>query len=83
MASNEQVVLAFDAYGTLLSTESISKQLAEHSNEDTAAKVSQQWRRYQLEYTWRLNSMSMVLLLDYLCHFECPNPSAKPVLSYN
>lgn len=51
MASREQIVLAFDAYGTLLSTESITKQLAKHTDEETAAKLAQQWRRYQLEYT--------------------------------
>lgn len=52
------VVLAFDVYGTLLSTESIARQLAEHIGEDKAASVAADWRRYQLEYTWRSNSMS-------------------------
>lgn len=51
------IVLAFDAYGTLLSTESISKQLASHFGEEKAATIAASWRKYQLEYTWRANSM--------------------------
>ncbi|OJD34682.1 haloacid type ii [Diplodia corticola] len=52
-----RVVVAFDAYGTLLSTESIAKQLAEHFGQDRAQNIAATWRKYQLEYTWRLNSM--------------------------
>ncbi|KAL4966148.1 haloacid dehalogenase, type II [Aspergillus stella-maris] len=51
-------VLAFDLYGTLLSTESIAKQLEQHFP-DKAQSISASWRRYQLEYTWRLNSMGI------------------------
>jgi 2-haloacid dehalogenase len=51
------IILAFDVYGTLLSTESIAKQLAEHFGEDKATSIAAEWRKYQLEYTWRLNSM--------------------------
>ncbi|KAL4923185.1 haloacid dehalogenase, type II [Aspergillus undulatus] len=54
MATNK--VLAFDLYGTLLSTESIAKRLESHFP-DKAQSISTLWRRYQLEYTWRLNSM--------------------------
>lgn len=54
-----KVIVAFDAYGTLLSTESIAKQLAEHFGQDKAQTIAATWRKYQLEYTWRLNSMSM------------------------
>lgn len=53
-----KIVLAFDVYGTLLSTESISKKLAAHYGEERAASISAKWRLYQLEYTWRANSMS-------------------------
>lgn len=53
-----EIILCFDAYGTLLSTESIAKQLAEHFGEEKAASIAAEWRKYQLEYTWRLNSMS-------------------------
>jgi 2-haloacid dehalogenase len=52
------IVLAFDLYGTLLSTESIAQQLASHFPEK-AQSISSLWRRYQLEYTWRLTSMGM------------------------
>ncbi|KAL2847569.1 HAD-like domain-containing protein [Aspergillus pseudodeflectus] len=52
------IVLAFDLYGTLLSTESIAQQLASHFPEK-AHSISSLWRRYQLEYTWRLTSMGV------------------------
>ena len=55
MATN--VVVAFDLYGTLLSTESIAKKLATHFGIEKAADLAALWRRIQLEYTWRLNSM--------------------------
>lgn len=51
-------IVAFDLYGTLLSTESIAKELADHFGQEKAASLAGLWRRYQLEYTWRLNSMS-------------------------
>ncbi|KAI1117689.1 haloacid dehalogenase [Nemania sp. NC0429] len=57
MASAERVVVAFDLYGTLLSTESIADELAKVYGEDQAQSLAQVWRRYQLEYTWRINSM--------------------------
>ncbi|KAF1950235.1 haloacid dehalogenase, type II, partial [Byssothecium circinans] len=57
MASNH-IVLAFDVYGTLLSTESIAKQLAEHFGQGKASSIATEWRKYQLEYMWRLNSMN-------------------------
>ncbi|KAL4978300.1 HAD-like domain-containing protein [Aspergillus desertorum] len=55
MAADKKVV-AFDLYGTLLSTESIAEKLESHFP-DKAQSISSLWRRYQLEYTWRLNSM--------------------------
>ncbi len=54
-----QILVAFDLYGTLLSTESIAKILASHFGQEKAASIAAVWRKYQLEYTWRLNSMSM------------------------
>ncbi|KAI0449921.1 haloacid dehalogenase [Xylaria acuta] len=57
MASLEKVVIAFDLYGTLLSTESIADELAKIYGEDKAQSLATVWRRYQLEYTWRINSM--------------------------
>jgi 2-haloacid dehalogenase len=53
----KKIVMAFDAYGTLLSTESIAKKLADHFGDEKADVLAQSWRKYQLEYTWRLNSM--------------------------
>jgi len=55
--SSSKVTIAFDLYGTLLSTESVSTALAKHFGDDAAASLAALWRRYQLEYTWRLNSM--------------------------
>jgi 2-haloacid dehalogenase len=52
-----KIIVAFDLYGTLLSTESIVKQLGQHFSNTKAQSISTSWRRYQLEYTWRLNSM--------------------------
>ncbi|KAK5561667.1 hypothetical protein LTR46_000472 [Exophiala xenobiotica] len=52
-----KIVVAFDLYGTLLSTESIAKELASHFGQDKATSIAAVWRKYQLEYTWRLNSM--------------------------
>ena len=60
MAANDNIIIAFDLYGTLLSTESIAKELSTHFGKDTAASLAGLWRRYQLEYTWRLNSMGML-----------------------
>ncbi|KAK5172884.1 uncharacterized protein LTR77_003005 [Saxophila tyrrhenica] len=54
-----RIVLAFDAYGTLLSAESIANKLASHFGQDKAKTIAAQWRRYQLEYTWRANSMGV------------------------
>jgi 2-haloacid dehalogenase len=58
-----KIVVAFDLYGTLLSTESIAKELASHFGQDKASSIAAVWRKYQLEYTWRLNSMSRFLPL--------------------
>ena len=59
MSSKEKMVVAFDLYGTLLSTGSIAMELSSHFGNDKAIGLAALWRRYQLEYTWRLNSMSI------------------------
>lgn len=53
------IVLAFDIYGTLLSFETVTHELKRFLDNDKirARTVAQTWRRYQLEYTFRLNSM--------------------------
>ncbi|CAG7932297.1 unnamed protein product [Penicillium olsonii] len=43
-------VVAFDLYGTLLSTASIAKRLEKHFDPVKAQSISALWRRYQLEY---------------------------------
>ena len=60
----KKTVIAFDLYGTLLSTESIAKELATHFGQEKAVSLAGLWRRYQLEYTWRLNSMSMPIYVE-------------------
>ncbi|KFX87439.1 hypothetical protein V490_08242, partial [Pseudogymnoascus sp. VKM F-3557] len=59
MAPGNKTVIAFDLYGTLLSTDSIAKELSSHFGDEKAKSLAALWRRYQLEYTWRLNSMSI------------------------
>jgi 2-haloacid dehalogenase len=59
MSSTYKTVIAFDLYGTLLSTESIAKELATHFGDDKASSIATLWRQYQLEYTWRMNSMGL------------------------
>ncbi|EAQ83305.1 hypothetical protein CHGG_09709 [Chaetomium globosum CBS 148.51] len=51
-------VIAFDLYGTLLSTESIAEELAKIVGDEHSTTLAALWRRYQLEYTWRSNSMA-------------------------
>lgn len=57
-----ETILAFDLYGTLLSTESVARQLTELFDEEKGKSIAVSWRRYQLEYTWRLNSMGKLSL---------------------
>ncbi|KAK8131326.1 haloacid dehalogenase [Apiospora sp. TS-2023a] len=52
-----KIVIAFDLYGTLLSTESIAHELAKLYGEQQAKTLAALWRQYQLEYTWRINCM--------------------------
>lgn len=53
-----KTVIAFDLFGTILSTDSIGQELAKLYGDDAAGKIAPLARRYQLEYTWRCNSMS-------------------------
>lgn len=54
--ADRQIVVAFDLYGTLLSTSSIANHLEKYFGQQ-AQSLSTLVRQYQLEYTWRLNSM--------------------------
>lgn len=54
-----KLIIAFDLYGTLLSTSSITSDLAStlKISNDKADELATKWRQYQLEYTWRLAAM--------------------------
>ena len=60
MFKSSKLVIAFDLYGTLLSTESIATELHSHFGSPKAQSIASLWRRYQLEYTWRMNSMCTI-----------------------
>lgn len=66
MPSKDDIVVAFDFYGTLVSPDSVIDQLSDEFGAAKAPEISSLWRRYQLEYTWRLNSMSAFLILNSL-----------------
>ncbi|PYH41522.1 haloacid dehalogenase, type II [Aspergillus saccharolyticus JOP 1030-1] len=53
----KEIFIAFDIYGTLLSFDAATEELAQYLGAERARDIAQLWRRYQLEYTWRLNSM--------------------------
>ncbi|KAK7226990.1 hypothetical protein V2G26_014993 [Clonostachys chloroleuca] len=67
-----KTVIAFDLYGTILSTESISRELEGFYGPEKAKVIAAHARRYQLEYTWRSNSMGMYRPFDVLtrCSFH-------------
>ncbi|KAJ3486957.1 hypothetical protein NLG97_g6513 [Lecanicillium saksenae] len=52
-----QTIIAFDLYGTLLSTDSIATELAKLYGDEKAKLLASRARTLQLEYTWRSNSM--------------------------
>ncbi|PQK11637.1 hypothetical protein BB8028_0003g02610 [Beauveria bassiana] len=53
-----ETIIAFDLYGTLLSTESIATELAKLFGNETSKALAARARTLQLEYTWRSNSMN-------------------------
>ncbi|KAK4242880.1 hypothetical protein C8A03DRAFT_39826 [Achaetomium macrosporum] len=53
--SSPKTIIAFHLYGTLLSTDSVTGELAKSVGDEAAKELSTLWRRYQLEYTWRIN----------------------------
>jgi len=67
LATMTKILIAFDLYGTLLSPASIAKKLASHFGQEVADSIAATWRKYQLEYTWRLNSMSESESVMYIC----------------
>jgi len=76
----KKMVIAFDAYGTLLSTESIAKKLAHHFGDEKAEILATAWRKYQLEYTWRLNSMGQYKDFSFITIQALKNALAENAL---
>ncbi|TFK47372.1 haloacid dehalogenase [Heliocybe sulcata] len=79
MASGKKV-LAFDIYGTLLNTgaiaKAIHKYIKEIQSEGQAKSLATSWRTYQLEYTWRLNSMNIYESFDVVTRKSLLNAAA-------
>ncbi|KAF2233720.1 haloacid dehalogenase, type II [Viridothelium virens] len=81
MSSSRDIVVAFDLYGTLLSTDSIAKKLSEHFGQDKATIIATAWRKYQLEYTWRLNSMNQFEPFSKITHRSLKNALSESRVS--
>lgn len=62
-------VLAFDIYGTILNTSSITSGIKNHTrlDDEGAAQLSQLWRRYQLESVHHHYSTAVLLILTWVC----------------
>ena len=65
-----KIIIAFDAYGTLLSTASIASELASHFGDEKGKSIAASWRKIQMEYTWRLNSMRTWFSRNKSSHLE-------------
>jgi len=61
-----KTVIAFDLFGTILSTESIWQEIFKFASDDKAKTIASLARQYQLEYTWRSNSMGIYRPFDEL-----------------
>ena len=69
------LTLAFDVYGTLIDTHGITTALAQHTDAETAVRLSHLWRDKQLEYSFRRGLMQhyenfatcTAQALDYAC----------------
>ncbi|EPQ51691.1 hypothetical protein GLOTRDRAFT_48581 [Gloeophyllum trabeum ATCC 11539] len=76
----EKKVLAFDIYGTLLDTGAIAQAIQKYVKEieaaDQAKALAASWRTYQLEYTWRLNSMDLYEPFDVVTRKSLLNAAA-------
>ncbi|KAL2072204.1 hypothetical protein VTL71DRAFT_11547 [Oculimacula yallundae] len=77
MSSNTDIIIAFDLYGTLLSTESIAKELATHFGDEKAQSIAALWRRFQLEYTFRMNSMGLYKPFSDITHASLQHALAE------
>lgn len=77
--TKSKIVIAFDLYGTILSTESIAKDLATHLNisKSKAQAVAAKWRQYQLEYTWRVTAMGTYKPFDKITRAALRHAAAE------
>ncbi|KAK8044228.1 hypothetical protein PG993_004252 [Apiospora rasikravindrae] len=78
--SSGKIVIAFDLYGTLLSTESIAHELAKLYGEQEAKTLAALWRQYQLEYTWRINCMGQYRSFHEITHSALKHALAEHAL---
>ncbi|KAJ0108545.1 hypothetical protein J7T55_002149 [Diaporthe amygdali] len=78
-SKKSKIVIAFDLYGTILSTESIAKDLASHLNisKQKAQAVAAKWRQYQLEYTWRISAMGTYKPFDKITRAALRHAAAE------
>jgi 2-haloacid dehalogenase len=74
-----KTIIAFDLYGTILSTSSVAKELSKqlNINDAKASEVASLWRRYQLEYSWRLSCMSKLNCSKQPAQLPAPVTTAK------
>lgn len=72
-----KITIAFDLYGTILSTDSITAALSAHFGRAHAAAIATSWRRYQLEYTWRLIAMGAYEPFDRLTRAALRHAAAE------
>lgn len=74
-----KIVIAFDLYGTILSTDSITKDLATHLNinKSKAQIVATKWRQHQLEYTWRVTAMGTYKPFDKITRAALRHAAAE------
>ncbi|KAK3290727.1 HAD-like domain-containing protein [Chaetomium fimeti] len=70
-------IIAFDLYGTLLSTESIAGELAKIVGDEHSKTLAALWRRYQLEYTWRITSMGQFQTFETLTRSSLEHAAAE------
>lgn len=77
--TKSKIVIAFDLYGTILSTESIAKDLATTLNisRPKAQAVAAKWRQYQLEYTWRVTAMGTYKPFDKITRAALRHAAAE------
>lgn len=78
-SKKSKIVIAFDLYGTILSTDSITKDLATHLNinKSKAQAVATKWRQYQLEYTWRVTAMGTYKPFDKITRAALRHAAAE------